>query len=226
MLVRLSLLLAFALALAVPAAAQADATGYVKVKKGTHPLSDRQAAKRVHGHFEPRPQNHAANHRMPSHRELRLFRRQNTANPYSKWVTGHYTGTTDQIIQWAAAKWGLSPTFMRSVADSLGPESRWVHLGLTSSDVWDTATSLQMMAAADLLLAQVAKLREVVSRRAVEHKDTICVGRTRARSCISAAVRARMDSSRSARHTAKRHLSRVRLRAEPTSRSDCYAASR
>ena len=68
--------------------------------------------------------------------------------------------------------------FMRSVADSLGPESRWVHLGLTSSDVWDTATSLQMMAAADLLLAQVAKLREVVSRRALEHKDTICVGRT------------------------------------------------
>ena len=54
--------------------------------------------------------------------------------------------------------------FMRSVADSLGPESRWVHLGLTSSDVWDTATSLQMMAAADLLLAQVAKLREVVGQ--------------------------------------------------------------
>jgi adenylosuccinate lyase len=68
--------------------------------------------------------------------------------------------------------------FMRSVADSLGPESRWVHLGLTSSDVWDTATSLQMMAAADVLLGQLAKLREVVARRAVEHKDTICVGRT------------------------------------------------
>ena len=123
MLVRLSLLLALVLALAVPAAAQADATGYVKVKKGTHPLSDRQAAKRVHGHFEPRPQNHAANHRMPSHRQLRLFRRQNNANPYSKWVTGHYTGTTDQIIQWAAAKWGLSPTFMRSVA---AVETWWV----------------------------------------------------------------------------------------------------
>jgi len=68
--------------------------------------------------------------------------------------------------------------FMRSVADSLGPESRWIHLGLTSSDVWDTATSLQMMAAADVLLTQLAKLREVVARQALTHKDTICVGRT------------------------------------------------
>jgi adenylosuccinate lyase len=68
--------------------------------------------------------------------------------------------------------------FLRSVADSLGPESRWVHLGLTSSDVWDTATSLQLVAAADVLLAQLATLREVVGRRALEHKDTICVGRT------------------------------------------------
>ncbi|RLT26347.1 MAG: adenylosuccinate lyase [Chloroflexi bacterium] len=68
--------------------------------------------------------------------------------------------------------------FMRSVADSLGPESRWIHLGLTSSDVWDTATSLQMMAAADLLLTQLTKLREVVARQALTHKDTICVGRT------------------------------------------------
>jgi adenylosuccinate lyase len=68
--------------------------------------------------------------------------------------------------------------FMRSVADSLGPESRWVHLGLTSSDVWDTATNLQMMAAADLLLGQLATLRETVGRQALRHKDTICVGRT------------------------------------------------
>ncbi len=68
--------------------------------------------------------------------------------------------------------------FLRSVADSLGEESRWVHLGLTSSDVWDTATSLQLTAAADVLLRQLARLREVVSARALEHKDTICVGRT------------------------------------------------
>ena len=68
--------------------------------------------------------------------------------------------------------------FLRSVADSLGPESRWVHYGLTTSDVWDTATSLQLCAAADVLAAQLATLREVVARRALEHKDTICIGRT------------------------------------------------
>ncbi len=68
--------------------------------------------------------------------------------------------------------------FLRSVADSLGEESRWVHLGLTSSDVWDTATSLQMAAAADVLLGLLARLKTAVSSKAVEHKDTICVGRT------------------------------------------------
>ena len=68
--------------------------------------------------------------------------------------------------------------FLRSVADSLGEESRWIHYGLTSSDVWDTATSLQLAAAADLLAGQLGQLREAVGRRALEHKDTICVGRT------------------------------------------------
>src|SRR5207302_2010440 len=65
-----------------------------------------------------------------------------------------------------------------SVADSLGPESRWVHLGLTSSDVWDTATSLQMVEAADLLLEGLHHLENVLSRRAVEFKDTLVMGRT------------------------------------------------
>ena len=109
--------------LVVPSAAHADRTGMVKVKLGSRPLSDRQAAKRVRGSWEPRPQNEAANHRMPTKRELRLFRRQNTANPYKKWVTGHYTGTTDQIIQWAAAKWGLSADFLRAEA---AVETWWV----------------------------------------------------------------------------------------------------
>ena len=68
--------------------------------------------------------------------------------------------------------------FLRSVADSLGPESRWIHYGLTSNDVWDTATCLQMMEALDVLDGQVKALREVIARRAVEHKDTICIGRT------------------------------------------------
>ena len=68
--------------------------------------------------------------------------------------------------------------FLRSVADSLGDESRWVHYGVTSNDVWDTATALQMAAAADVIAEQLEQLRLVVSQRALEHKDTICVGRT------------------------------------------------
>ena len=68
--------------------------------------------------------------------------------------------------------------FLRSVADSLGDESRWVHYGLTSNDVWDTATCLQWIDAIDFLTAQVAELREVVSRRALDHRKTVCIGRT------------------------------------------------
>ena len=68
--------------------------------------------------------------------------------------------------------------FLRSVADSLGEESRWVHYGLTSNDVWDTATSLQLLAALDVIARQISALRDVVARRALEHKDTLCIGRT------------------------------------------------
>ncbi len=68
--------------------------------------------------------------------------------------------------------------FLRSVADSLGPEGRWVHLGATSSDVWDTATALQLREAAELLERGLAALHDALVRRAIEHKDTLCVGRT------------------------------------------------
>jgi adenylosuccinate lyase len=68
--------------------------------------------------------------------------------------------------------------FLRSVADSLGPESRWIHLGLTSSDVMDTATSLQLVEATELLERDVDALIAVLERRALEHKDTLMMGRT------------------------------------------------
>ena len=68
--------------------------------------------------------------------------------------------------------------FLKSVADSLGEEGRWVHLGLTSQDVWDTATALQLRDSATLLEDDLHALREVLERRAVEFKDTLCIGRT------------------------------------------------
>ncbi len=68
--------------------------------------------------------------------------------------------------------------FLRSVAESLGEEGRYVHFGLTSSDVWDTATGLQLRDACDLLLKGIDGLSAVLERQAVAHRDTLCTGRT------------------------------------------------
>lgn len=68
--------------------------------------------------------------------------------------------------------------FVNTVAESLGPESRFIHLGLTSSDIMDTATSLQLLEAADILGHDIAELLAVLRKRAVEHKHTIMIGRT------------------------------------------------
>jgi len=68
--------------------------------------------------------------------------------------------------------------FLKSVADSLGPEGRWVHLGLTSQDVWDTATALQLRDSASIIEEDLEPLRDVLEKRAIEFKDTLCIGRT------------------------------------------------
>ncbi|MCJ7605927.1 MAG: adenylosuccinate lyase [Dehalococcoidales bacterium] len=68
--------------------------------------------------------------------------------------------------------------FIGSVAESLGPESRFIHLGLTSSDVIDTAGSLLLVEAADILIKDVKDLTAVLAQRAIEHKYTVMIGRT------------------------------------------------
>jgi adenylosuccinate lyase len=68
--------------------------------------------------------------------------------------------------------------FVDTVAADLGPVGRWLHYGLTSSDVLDTATALQMRAAGALILDGVERAVEVVVRRAEEHRETVMVGRT------------------------------------------------
>jgi adenylosuccinate lyase len=68
--------------------------------------------------------------------------------------------------------------FLMSVAESLGTESRFVHLGLTSSDVWDTALGLQLTEAADILAKDIADAISAVESRAIEHKYTLMMGRT------------------------------------------------
>ena len=68
--------------------------------------------------------------------------------------------------------------FLSSITEFIGPEGRWIHLGLTTSDVWDTATSLQLLEALDLLIEGTDALLEALRSRALEHKDTLMMGRT------------------------------------------------
>src|SRR3954468_10860845 len=68
--------------------------------------------------------------------------------------------------------------FVDAVAEQLGPEGRWVHYGLTSSDVVDTALALQLRDAGELVLRGIDRALAAVLRRAEEHRRTICIGRS------------------------------------------------
>jgi adenylosuccinate lyase len=68
--------------------------------------------------------------------------------------------------------------FVDVLSDSAGPAGRWIHFGLTSSDVLDTALALQIKAAGELVLPQARELVDVLAARARELQDAVCVGRT------------------------------------------------
>lgn len=68
--------------------------------------------------------------------------------------------------------------FTTNLAENIGPASRFVHYGLTSSDVVDTANALLLRDACDILLGKIDALLEVLKRRAFEFKDTPQIGRT------------------------------------------------
>ena len=68
--------------------------------------------------------------------------------------------------------------FLTNLAEYVGPEARFVHQGMTSSDVLDTCLSLQLVQSTDLLMEDLDSLLEVLKRRAQEFKDTICMGRS------------------------------------------------
>jgi adenylosuccinate lyase len=67
---------------------------------------------------------------------------------------------------------------LTSVEDQLGADSRFVHIGLTTNDVWDTALALQCRDAVDLLIGGQGRLRQALGALAVKHKDTLIAGRT------------------------------------------------
>lgn len=68
--------------------------------------------------------------------------------------------------------------FLTAVAENVGDESKYIHMGLTSSDVKDTALGAMMKQAAEIILADLEQFRTVLRRRAVEHKHTVMIGRT------------------------------------------------
>ncbi|HEX4890485.1 MAG TPA: adenylosuccinate lyase [Alphaproteobacteria bacterium] len=68
--------------------------------------------------------------------------------------------------------------FLTNLAEHVGPEARFVHQGMTSSDVLDTCLAVQLKRASDILLADMEALLAALKRRALEHKDTICIGRS------------------------------------------------
>src|SRR5690606_39279989 len=68
--------------------------------------------------------------------------------------------------------------FLTHLSEIVGPEARFVHQGMTSSDVLDTTLSVQLARASDLLLADLDALLAALKKRAYEHKDTITIGRS------------------------------------------------
>jgi adenylosuccinate lyase len=68
--------------------------------------------------------------------------------------------------------------FLTHLAEIVGPEARFVHQGMTSSDVLDTCFNIQLVRAADILIADIDGLLAALKRRAMEHKNTVCIGRS------------------------------------------------
>ncbi len=68
--------------------------------------------------------------------------------------------------------------FLTNVAENVGPVSRHIHYGMTSSDILDTTLSYQMKSAGEILMKQLLELKDALKERAIEHKTTICVGRS------------------------------------------------
>jgi adenylosuccinate lyase len=68
--------------------------------------------------------------------------------------------------------------FLEDVASRVGPASRWIHQGLTSSDLLDTTLAVQMNSACAILLDDLEQLRKAIARRAIEHKFTPMIGRS------------------------------------------------
>ncbi len=68
--------------------------------------------------------------------------------------------------------------FLTNVAEYVGPDSRFIHLGMTSSDVLDTALAVQIKQASEIIRVDLEKLIQVLKQKALDYKDTVCIGRS------------------------------------------------
>lgn len=68
--------------------------------------------------------------------------------------------------------------FLTNVAEYVGPSSRWIHYGMTSSDVLDTATALQLKRSGELLISELSRLAEILKLKARQYRNTLCMGRS------------------------------------------------
>ena len=68
--------------------------------------------------------------------------------------------------------------FLTNLSENVGPESRFIHQGMTSSDVIDTCLNIQLKEAGNILLNGIDNLLEALKRKAIEHKNTVCIGRS------------------------------------------------
>lgn len=103
--------------------------------------------------------------------------------------------------------------FLTNLSEYLGAEARFVHQGMTSSDVLDTCLSVQLVQATDILLADIDALLEVTKRRAFEHKMTLCIGRSHGihaepttMGLKFAGMYAEFDRNRTRLHTARKEI--------------------
>jgi len=88
------------------------------------------------------------------------------------------TFTVDAVLDRERVTHHDVAAFVDVVAASVGDQGRWIHFGMTSSDVLDTGLALQLRAATDVILVDLERLLAAVKRRALEHRDTICIGRS------------------------------------------------
>jgi adenylosuccinate lyase len=93
-------------------------------------------------------------------------------------VREHASFTVERVAELERITRHDLAAFVQTVGESIGPAGRWVHFGLTSSDVLDTGLALQLRDAADLLLSGLERLLSVVKQTALAHRDTVMIGRS------------------------------------------------